>query len=46
MGVRIPVAIDISHKTGSDSYKAKRSAIGVSVGSSEMTIINGCPVTQ
>ena len=35
-------------KTGSDSSTAKRSAIGVSVtgGSSEMTIINGWPVSQ
>ena len=33
-------------KTGSDSSIAKRSALGVFHGSSEMTIINRCPVSQ
>ena len=31
-------------KTGSDSSTAKRSALGVS--GTEMTIINGCPMSQ
>ena len=34
VGDRIPAMIDISRKKGSDSSAAKRSAIGVSLGSS------------
>ena len=44
--VRSPVATDLSHKRGSDSSTAKHSAIGECHRSSEMTIINGCHVSQ
>ena len=44
LNVRIPVSTDLGRKTGSDSSTAKRSTLGVSV--TEMTIINGCPVSQ
>ena len=48
LDVRILAATDLSPLTGSDISTAKRSAIGVCVchGSSEMTIINVCPVSQ
>ena len=41
-------ATDLSRKTGSDSFTVKHSVVGVSItaGSSEMTIIYGCPVSH
>ena len=45
--VRIRAVTDLSRKTGSDSSTTVRSAIGVSASeSSEMTVINGCPMSQ
>ena len=47
-GVRIPAATALNRKKGSDISTPIQSAIGVYVchGSTEMAIINGCPVSE